>query len=80
LRRSSRRIKAAAETGRAFKDLARVTFKAALTDLKRRVLRQTSGALRPNCGDRSGFAGFRRFVAVEKYSRLNGLIATSVER
>jgi hypothetical protein len=42
-------------------------------------LRQTSGALRPNCGDRRRFAGFWRFVAVEKFSRSKGLSATGVE-
>jgi hypothetical protein len=80
LRRWSRRIKAAAETGRDFKDLGRVTVKAALNRLKRRVLRQTSGALRRNCGDRRYFAGFWRFVAVEKTSRSKGLSATGIER
>jgi hypothetical protein len=80
LRRWSPRIKAAVETGREFKDLGRVTFKAAMTGLKRRVMRQTSGALRPNCGDRRGFAGFRRFVAVKKSSRSKGLSATGIER
>jgi hypothetical protein len=51
-----------------------------LIDLKRRVLRQTSGALRPNCGDRRRFAGFWRFVAIKKFSRSKGLIATGIER
>jgi hypothetical protein len=63
-----------------FKGLAHVTFKAALTGLKCRVLRQTSGALRPNCGDRGHCAGFCRFVAVKKYSRSKGLSPTGVER
>jgi hypothetical protein len=43
-------------------------------------LRQTSGALRPNRGDRRRFAGFWRFVAVEKSSRSKDLSATGVER
>jgi hypothetical protein len=51
-----------------------------VSDLKRRVLRQTSGALRPNCGDRCYFVGFWRFVAVEKCSRSKGLSATAIER
>jgi hypothetical protein len=43
-------------------------------------LRQTSGALRPNRGDRRHFAGFLRFVVVKKYSGLKGLNAADVER
>jgi hypothetical protein len=48
--------------------------------VKWRVLRQTSGALRPDCGSRRRFAGFWRFGAVEKSSTAKGLSPRGIGR
>jgi hypothetical protein len=43
-------------------------------------LRQTSGALRPNCGDRRRFADFGASLQSKKNSRSKGLSATGLAR